>query len=431
MNIFRNLSVFALLVGLFFGFYLFLEYFGIKTTLIFSVVLATMPIWLPITTFYMFFEKWVEFVQYQADLKVPRITLEIILPQEIFKSPLAMELVLNQLYQKASPDNHVQTYWEGKHPPTFSLELVSTHGHVRFLINTQVKFKNIIEAQLYAQYPGVEVRELPIDYTAEIPKDGEGYFSHSFHYKLTKADAYPIKTYIDYGLDKNPKEEEKTDPISVTLETLASLGRDEHMWVQILMKANKSYDFKSGSLKKKDDWKGGVKAEIKKIIDGAKKRGASTEDDERGGSTALLDSERDAIKAMDRSLSKYAFDTKIQGTYLAKEEAFNGGRIGTLAAILRSSDDLARNQIGITWDTNTAWPWWQDRKGRTTVRWKKEEIENMKRRSYKERHKKDTGMVLTTEELATIFHLPGSVVTSGNVQRVGSLRSEAPGNLPI
>jgi len=431
MNIVRNLSVWLLLVGLFFGFYLFLEYFGIKTSLIFSVAIATMPIWLPVTTFYLFYEKWVAFVQFQADLKVPRVTLEITLPQEIFKSPLAMELVLNQLYQKAGADNHIQTYWEGKHPPTFSLELVSSQGHVRFLINTQVKFKNIIESQLYAQYPGVEVRELPVDYTAEIPKEGKGYWSYSFHYKLTKADAYPIRTYIDYGLDKNPKEEEKIDPISVTLESLAALGPDEHMWVQILIKANRSYDFKSGSLTAKPDRKGGVKKEIANIIEGAKKRGAASADEERGSSTALLDSERDAIKAMDRSLSKYAFDAKIQGTYLAKEESFNGGRIGTLASIFRPSDDLARNMIGITWDTNTAWPWWQDRKGRNTTRWKKEEIENMKRRAYKERHKKDTGMVLTTEELATIFHLPGSVVTSGNVARIGSLRSEAPSNLPI
>jgi len=426
MNIARNLSVWLLLVGLFFGFYLFLEHFGIKTSLIFSIAIATMPIWLPVTTFYLFFEKWLAFVQFQADLKVPRVTLEIILPQEIFKSPLAMELVLNQLYQKAGADNHIQTYWEGKHPPTFSLELVSTHGRVRFLINTQIKFKNIIESQLYAQYPGVEVRQLPVDYTAEIPKDGMGYFSYSFHYKLTKPDAYPIKTYIDYGLDKNPKEEEKIDPISVTLESLAALGPDEHMWVQILIKANRSYDFKSGSLTKKPDWKGGVKAEIKKIIAEAKERNG-----ENGGPPQLTEGEKDMITSLERSVSKYAFDTKIQGVYLAKEAVFNGGRIGTLASILRSSDDLSRNQIGITWDTNTPWPWWQDRKGRNTTRWKKEEIENMKRRAYNERHAKDTGMVLTTEELATIFHLPGSVVTSGNVQRVGSLRSEAPGNLPI
>jgi hypothetical protein len=289
-----------------------------------------------------------------------------------------------------------------------------------------VKFKNMIESQLYAQYPGVEVRELPVDYTAEVPENGAGYFSHSFHYKLTKADAYPIKTYIDYGLDKNPKEEEKIDPISVTLESLAALGPNEHMWLQILIKANRSYDFKSGSLKAKSDWKGGVKSEIKKIIDEARERNG-----ENGGPPQLTEGEREVITSLERSVSKYAFDAKIQGTYLAKEQSFNGGRIGTLASILRSSDDLSRNMIGITWDTNTPWPWWQDRKGRTTLRWKKEEIENMKKRAYTERHKKDTGMVLTTEELATIFHLPGSVVTSGNVQRIGSLRSEAPGNLPI
>ncbi len=32
-------------------------------------------------------------------------------------------------------------------------------------------------------------------------------------FKFTKGDGYPIKTYVDYGLDKDPKEEYKVDPL--------------------------------------------------------------------------------------------------------------------------------------------------------------------------------------------------------------------------
>lgn len=413
---------------MFFGTYFFLNYLGVSTSRVFSFIVLIMPIWLPVITFFLFHEKWITFVRYQFNLKNARTTLEIFIPQEIFKSPMAMELFLNQLYQTAGIDNHVQSYWDGKHPPTFTLELVSTGGQVRFLINTQKKFKNTIEAQLYAQYPGIEVRELNIDYTFEIPEDHvkAGYSSHAFHYKLKKPDPYPIKTYIDYGLQDNPKEEEKIDPISVTLETLGALGPGEHMWLQIFIRANKAYDFKSGSLTNKEDWKGGVKKEIEAVIEGAKKRNG-----EGGGPVQLTDKEKDTINSLDRSLSKYAFDSYVRSIYIAKNENFDGTKIGTLASILRSSDDVGRNSLGIIWDTSVNWPWWQDKGRRKTDRWRNEEVEDYKRRSYTERHSGDAGMVLTVEELATIFHLPGSVVMTSNIGRIGSARSEAPGNLPI
>lgn len=413
-------------MSLFAGIYLFLDYMGLSTSRVFSFIVLVMPIWLPIITFLLFHEKWIGFVRYQFSLKAPRTTIEIILPQEIYKSPLAMELVLNQLFQTAGIDNYVQSYWDGKHPPTFSLELVSTEGQVRFCINTQAKFKDMIEAQLYAQYPGIEVRELPVDYAFEVPPDLKGWSSFAFHFKLRKPDAYPIKTYLDYGLDQNPKEEEKIDPISVVTETLGGLGTGEHMWIQFLIKANKGYDFKSGSLSATSDWKGGVQKEIENIIDGARKRGGSED-----GPAMLTDGEKDKIKALERSVSKYAFNTYVRSIYVAKEDSFNGGRIGNMAAALRPSDDVNRNLIGIIWRTETDWPWWQDRGNRNSNRWKKEEIEDYKKRTYTERHLGDTGMILTVEELATLFHLPGSVVLNPNVQRIGSQRGEAPGNLPI
>ena len=321
----------------------------------------------------------------------------------------------------------MQTYWDGKHPPTFALELISSEGQIRFCINTQSRFKNLIEAQLYAQYPGIEVRELPVDYAFAIPEKNEGYGVFGFHFKLKKPDAYPIRTYIDYGLDRNPKEEEKIDPISVTLESLGTLGKDEHMWLQILITANRGYDFKSGSLAKTDDWKGGVKAEINNILAAAQKRVEA----EKIGMQHLTEGERDIISSMERTVSKYAFNTKIRGLYIAKKESFNGSRIPALVSLMRGTDDNARNAIVPAWRTDTDWPWWQDRGKRVTDAWKREEVEDYKKRTYTERSKGDAGMILTTEELATLFHLPGSVVLNSNIKRISSQRAEAQANLPV
>ncbi len=39
--------------------------------------------------------------------------------------------------------------------------------------------------------------------------------------------------------------------------------------------------------------------------------------------------------------------------------------------------------------------------------------------------------ILSTEELATLFHLPGRVAETPTFERIESKKAEAPGNLPI
>src|SRR5690606_16928835 len=105
----------------------------------------TAPIWLPIVTFLLFYEWWMAYVRLKFKINQGRTTLEIKLPPEVLKSPAAMEQVLVQMHQTAAPDNHFQTYLDGKHPPVYGLEIVSRGGDVRFYISTpRKKFKNII-----------------------------------------------------------------------------------------------------------------------------------------------------------------------------------------------------------------------------------------------------------------------------------------------
>lgn len=49
------------------------------------------------------------------------------------------------------------------------------------------------------------------------------------------ANVLPIKTYVDYGLDKNPEEEYKNDPLIPILESMASIGKGEFFWYQIIL----------------------------------------------------------------------------------------------------------------------------------------------------------------------------------------------------
>lgn len=409
-------------------------FFDLQSSIVFEYMVVSAPVWLPVITFVLFHEHWLHYVQKDYDLKQGRVTLEIRIPQDVFKSPEAMEQVFSQLHQTASPDNHLQTYLDGKHPPQYGLELVSRGGEVRFYMNVpRKKFKNITETQLYAQYPGVEVHELDIDYTAEIPWDTKKFSYFSIHFGTKKADAYPIKTYIDYGLTNMPKEEEKIDPITSMIEMLGSIGPGEHMWVQILISANRETTFKEGSLQTSPDWKGAARAEIKAIIDKAVK---DRSDGEGKGNVMMLltETEKDTIKAIERSLGKNAFNTNIRGMYLSRKEAFNPGeRIGGLITGWRGYDDVNRNAIGPRWRTDFDWNMWQDPHGHHAEHLKQIELNEYKRRAYTVRGhgNADGAKVLTTEELATIFHLPGKVALTPSLARIPSKRAEPPANLPI
>ena len=184
------------------------------------------------------------------------LLLEIKLPREIDKSPIAMEIALNSLIQGGGVSNWFAREYQGKLPAWFSLEIASLEGIVHFYIRTEKKYKELIESNLYSQYPGIEITEAS-DYTKLIryehnkedqtkfwgirhktgatwkpypdEKDGKGE-----DYKMP-ADFKPLKTYVDYELDKDPKEEYKNDPLTPLIEFLGSVSKGEYAWYQVLV----------------------------------------------------------------------------------------------------------------------------------------------------------------------------------------------------
>ncbi len=194
--------------------------------------------------------------------------LEIKLPREIFKSPLATETALATLLQSGGISNKYAKYFKGALPAYSSLEIASLEGVIHFYIRIQRKFRPLVEANFYAQYPGIEIVEAD-DYTKAIryhhlsndvsvwganyktkeswkPTDlstGKLYGTDDKPYSMS-ADFLPIKTYTDYGLDKDPKEEFKIDPITPLLEVMGAIGKGEYMWYQILVQDEGVYDGK-------------------------------------------------------------------------------------------------------------------------------------------------------------------------------------------
>lgn len=397
-----------------------------------SIMIATGPLWLPFILFGFAYTYWMYYVRKKFAFAQGRTTLRVKLPQEVFKSPEAMEAVIAQVYNVQSSDNLFQTYLDGKHPLIMSLELVSTGGKVEFFLNVpSKKVKQAFEAQLYAQYPGIEVIEEKFDYTGEISWDPEKYELMSFYMQKKKDSAFPIKTYIDFGLDKLPKEEQKFEPIAAMIEQMAGIKPWERSWVQILCRPHTKKDFKTGYLKTTETWEDDIKKEINKIM-GRDDKGLGTPELEN--QPRLTGGERDTIEAMERHMGKYAYEVEIRWLYITEKGKFDGNAIAPMLRTFAAYDMVGRNAIGVNWRTDFNYNMFSDRSGKKKLKWKKAELTNYKKRSFFDSQLDRTipgPKVFSVEELATIYHIPSSTVMTPGLERITSTRREAPPNLPI
>ena len=145
---------------------------GVNFIPVLTILVALSPAWIPLTLFHIFFERWQDYTGLKFQDDNGRVTLWIKPPQDVLKSPEAMEAVFSQLYNSYARDNLIQTYIDGKRPLTFSFEIASVDGEVRFYANLpKKKVKNAFESLLYSQYPGIEIVELAVDYTGEVKND--------------------------------------------------------------------------------------------------------------------------------------------------------------------------------------------------------------------------------------------------------------------
>lgn len=361
-----------------------------------------------------------------------RITLRIKLPQEVFKSPEAMENVLQQVANAGKATNLMEAYLDGKYPLVHSFELVSIGGEVRFYVNVPIKkAKNLIESSLYAQYPGIEVSEEPIDYTAEIRWDPTKWDLMSFHFVKQGEDVLPIKTYIDWGMDKLLKEEQKVEPMAPLIEYLGSAKPHERVWIQILATPHASSDLSTGSLTKKGTWVDAATKKINEMMGREKDKSGPAEFESQ---PRLTMSERDTITAIERNVSKTAYEVAIRVVYIAEQDKFSGEMITSMIRAMSGFEVVGRNKIGMGWRTDFDYKFFQDFSGARRAAYKRKELDYYKSRLYipfEVRRGSDSPKVMSVEEIATIFHIPGSSIVTPALTRVESLRRDAPGNLPV
>ena len=396
-------------------------------------VLKMLPYFIPLILVPIGWSIWVQHRNADWISKLRWIMIEVKIPRDIYKSPLAMEVALgNALSQTGGVAQNYKKYWEGRVLMWFSLEIISNEGDIHFYIRSPKQFRNIIETQVYAQYPEAEISEVD-DYTIPVlaSMHEEEWSMWGTEFKFTKEEAYPIKTYTDFGLDKAISKAEDAagliDPITPQIEWMGSIKKDEHIWFQIIVRASKNSFSSGGIFSKPVDWKD----RAKKVIKDIQAKYDSTDSLELLGKRLKMSkTEQEAITAIERSLGKPAFDVGIRAIYLTKKAAFRPENIAGLTGMLRQYGSGHLNSFAPTNVTDFDNPW-EDRSGDKKVEKKREMLHAYIDRGWFYSPHKRPHMVLTSEELATIFHFPGRVSTTPTFKRIESKKSEPPVNLPV
>jgi hypothetical protein len=115
------------------------------------------------------------------------------------------------------------------------------------------------------------------------------------------------------------------------------------------------------------------------------------------------------------------------------KDKFDGDMIGPILRGMSQWDVLGRNNVSLAWRTDFDWNFISDPTGKKKKNWKKRELDLYKGRNFfpaEVKKFKDNPKVMSVEELASMYHIPGKSVVTPGLTRVESIRRNAPANLP-
>ncbi len=382
--------------------------------------------------------------------KNTNVLLEVKMPEDIEKPIRAMELAITGFWQIYGPANWHEKWWEGQFDLSFALEIACIEGTPHFLVRCPVKQKGLFEQHIYAQYPDAEIYEVE-DYAKRVPQNipNSRWEMWGTDYTMPKSDCYPLKTYRDFETENEKTQEQKVDPIAGLLEGLSQLGEGEQMWIQIKAKpitdeqggfqtkAKKEYERLAG--RKEPPPPLPLAYQITNMFFGFPKMPEkSGGDDGFPAEMKLTPGERATVESIEKKRTKHIYSCFIRYIYLARKENLNMSRIkgpmsyfnqfnnpglGFMVPFSKTITKIKRNW----WD----FFWMRDR--RLYLR-KRKMFRNYVRRenAFFPLDDPDESFVLSSEELATLYHFPSrGTAPSSVIPRIETRRKEAPHNLPV
>jgi hypothetical protein len=270
-----------------------------------------------------------------------------------------------------------------KSPPHLSFEIVGMPGDIRFYVHTPKKLQDLVEKQINGAYPDAEIKIVSVDSVKQkgmvigneyniFSRDGKVAFTSL---SLKSANYEPIKVYKDLP----------TDPLSSITSVLAKMTEGEGAAIQVLITP-------AGS---------GWKKQGRDYIAKTKKLESNPE-------TAKYSSDAKELEGIENKIGKSGFNTAIRVVVSSTSKESAEAHLGNIVSVFSQFEGINS--------------------------FKKESyfFKGMFMDDFIYRYMPMMGRtsVLTTEELATIFHFPNKSVTTPNIFWMNAKRAPAPATIP-
>lgn len=415
-----------------------------ELSLIFNQIWPVIKAWwwlpLPFIFFPLLQYYYLFLIRKRWDATIERVLLEIKIPREVVKPIKAMEYVFAGFHAIHDTPNLREKWLEGQFQLSLSCEIVSLGGQPHFYIRTPAIFRKHIESCIYSQYPEAEISQVD-DYTKYVPQDipRPGWDLWGADMILTKEDCYPIKTYRQFEVESEAREEKRIDPLAQLLEGMSTLQPGEQLWIQIIIKpiigeipwVKKGREIADRIARRP------APRPPKPIIQEAAEviiLGPPTPAPEQREiippEMKLTPGEREILTAIEEKIGKMGFECNIRFIYLGREEVFFKPMVRIPMGYFKALSTLNLNGFRPLRQTITKIMWFF-RERRLYIR-KRRMFRYYQRRWPPFFPRPGGTYVLNTEELATLFHLPGRIVAPApTIERIEAKKGEPPPGLPI
>ena len=408
--------------------------------------------------------------QQLAFLTEERKIFEVRLPETTQETLVAMEALLEMISYGSGEGLWFPVWWKGRKRPTYSFEIQSTGGIVSFVIHTRAAVADAVKSAIFSFYPKAQVTEIG-DYVYDFEYDEETHSVFSFEWKFSKNNALPIKTYVEFQLERPPQMSAEMqsasspqvprpiiDPLAPLYDLLGGiLIGEERIWIQYVFRTQKysrpNEDAAENPLDRKFWEKQKLPQEIYNALVELEKKVKKGRED--GAEPVILNpSERRLQTTGVRIMEKQALEVGIRVVYAAPKDQFNPARIAPLTAMYKLTNAQENSLIPhgtLLTDVSHIPAFEPPRKDKDAEKrlllqlyrdrmfwfapalfmFDPSDEKGLIRKVLDGPTKRRIATVMTTETLATICHFPTLHIKTPGVSRTLSTTVEPPQNLPI
>jgi hypothetical protein len=274
-----------------------------------------------------------------------------------------------------------------------SFEIAALSKRIGFYVWVPNYLKSFVEEQIYAQYPTVQISELP-DYS--MSTDKQFMTTLTTELKLIAPETLPIKTFQSF----------EVDPLAAITATLTQFSEEEEAWIQLVIKPA------AGNWHKKSE----------RYIAGLKSGGGTgvnmsglmsilwAPPEVKDTSNKVAEYDQVRASGAEAKSQKLAFEATVRIVYR--------GNVPLPQARLQMQSIIASyKQFNMTYLNG----------------FESKRVSNDPNllASYRDRTSNRKGLLLNIEEMATMYHLPHTNVETPYILWATAQTAEPPANLPV